>query len=137
MDVFTKKRRSEIMARITGKNTIPELRVRRLLHQLGYRFRLHRNDLPGKPDIVLPRWKTVIFVNGCFWHGHSCKRGSKNRRPKSNTGYWNSKIDANIKRDAKHHRALADLGWQSIVIWECELSAPERLKARLCSALSA
>lgn len=124
------------MARITGKNTTPELHVRSLLHRLGYRFRLHRKNLPGKPDIVLPKWKTVIFVHGCFWHGHHCKRGSKKRRPKSNIAYWNSKIDSNIKRDTKHRRALANLGWKYIVIWNCELSAPERLEARICWALS-
>src|SRR5687768_11437646 len=93
MDVFTKARRSEIMRRITDKDTQPEMAVRRLLHRMGYRFRLHRKDLPGNPDVVLPRWKTAVFVHGCFWHGHDCKKGSGNRRPKSNTAYWNTKID--------------------------------------------
>jgi DNA mismatch endonuclease, patch repair protein len=92
-DMFSKDRRSEIMRRIEGKNAQPELRVRRLLHALGFRFRLHRKDLPGNPDIVLPKRKTVLFVHGCFWHGHSCKKGSANRRPKGNTVYWNKKLD--------------------------------------------
>ena len=83
MDMFTPKRRSEIMALITGKDTKPEVAVRRVLHGLGLRFRLHRSDLPGKPDVVLPKWKTVVFVHGCFWHGHDCKKGSAHRKPKT------------------------------------------------------
>src|SRR4051794_16548808 len=111
-DMFTKDRRSEIMRRITGKDTQPELRVRRTLHGMGCRFRLDREDLPGKPDIVLPKWRIVIFVHGCFWHGHDCKKGSRRRRPKSNTGYWNQKLDRNMRRDAEHSAQLAGLGWK-------------------------
>lgn len=131
VDSFTKKRRSEIMGRITSKDTQPEKCVRRVLHRLGLRFRLHRKDLPGKPDIVLPKWRTVIFVHGCFWHGHDCKRGSGKRRPKSNTSYWNPKIEGNMARDAKHAKALGALGWRRIVIWACETASSEPLEARL------
>lgn len=131
MDMFTKERRSEIMARITGKDTQPELTVRRILHMMGLRFRLHRADLPGKPDIVLPKWKTVIFVHGCFWHGHDCKKGSGRRRPKSNKGYWNHKLDRNIKRDAAHAERLRELGWKRVVIWVCETTDRNRLEKRL------
>ena len=92
-DMFTKEGRSEIMARITDRDTQPEMAVRRLLHRMGLRFRLHGKGLPGKPDIVLRKWMTLVFVHGCFWHGHDCKRGSGKRRPKSNAGYWNPKIE--------------------------------------------
>lgn len=131
VDTFTKKQRSEIMSRITSKDTQPEMCVRQVLHRLGLRFRLHRKDLPGKPDIVLPKWKTVIFVHGCFWHGHDCKRGSGKRRPKSNTNYWNPKIEGNIARDAKHAEVLASLGWRRIVIWACETVSRELVEVRL------
>jgi len=120
------------MSRITSKNTLPEMRVRQALHSLGYRFRLHRKDLPGKPDIVLPRYKIVIFVHGCFWHGHTCCDG---RRPKSNTGYWIPKLDRNIERDREHSRLLRLLGWRRIVIWECEALNKTRLAVRLRAAL--
>ncbi len=131
MDVFTKKRRSEIMALIADKDTKPEMVVRKLLHRIGLRFRLHAKNLPGKPDIVLRKWKTVIFVHGCFWHGHDCKRGSAERRPKSNVAYWNPKIDGNVERDAKHARALSELGWRRVVIWDCQTTNLEHLEARL------
>jgi DNA mismatch endonuclease (patch repair protein) len=132
MDMYTRKKRSHIMSRITSKNTLPEMRVRQALHSFGYRFRLHRKDLPGKPDIVLPKYKTVIFVHGCFWHGHTCCDG---RRPKSNTGYWNPKLDRNIARDREHSRLLRLLGWRRIVIWECETLNKTRLAARLRAVL--
>lgn len=119
------------MARITDKNTKPELIVRSLLHRMGLRFRLHVAGVPGRPDIVLPRWATVVFVHGCFWHGHRCKRGSRCRRPKSNVDYWNQKIEGNMKRDAKHARALRSLGWRRIVIWDCETDDLNRLETRL------
>jgi DNA mismatch endonuclease (patch repair protein) len=131
MDVFTKKHRSEIMAKITDKDTKPELVVRKLLHRMGLRFRLHVKELPGKPDIVLPKWKTVIFVHGCFWHGHDCKRGSAKRRPKSNAAYWNPKIDGNVERDAKRAMALSNLGWRCAAVWDCETSDLEHLEKRL------
>ncbi len=133
MDVFTPQRRSEIMARIKGKDTAPELAVRRLLHAMGFRFRLHRHDLPGKPDLVLPRWRTVILVHGCFWHGHRCKDG---RRPKSNEGYWTPKLDRNRKRDVRTISALRRLGWRVVVIWACQTTDEPQLEKRLRRTLS-
>lgn len=116
MDSFTKQQRSACMARIRSTNTQPELTVRRALHAAGYRFRLHRRDLPGKPDIVLPRHRLAIFVHGCFWHGHTCKDG---RRPRSNEGYWNPKLDRNLARDARRRQELSELGWKAVTVWAC------------------
>lgn len=130
-DMFTKKHRSRIMGRITSKNTQPEKRVRSSLHRLGLRFRLHHAGLPGKPDIGLARWRTVIYVHGCFWHGHDCKRGSANRRPKSNAEYWNPKIEGNMKRDAEHLASVREQGWRPIVIWDCETTNADNLEALL------
>jgi DNA mismatch endonuclease (patch repair protein) len=130
--MYTRKRRSQIMSRITSKNTLPEMRVRQALHSLGYRFRLHRSDLPGKPDIVLPKYKIVIFVHGCFWHGHTCCDG---RRPKSNVDYWNPKLDRNIERDREHSIQLRLLGWRRYVVWECEALSKTKLERRLRTML--
>jgi DNA mismatch endonuclease (patch repair protein) len=116
MDMFTSQRRSEIMGHIRSTDTAPEMIVRRALHRGGFRFRLHRRDLPGKPDLVLPKYKTVVFVHGCFWHGHTCKDG---RRPKSNTEYWNHKLDRNFQRDTRVREELSAMGWNPIVVWEC------------------
>jgi DNA mismatch endonuclease (patch repair protein) len=117
-DRLTKERRSWNMSRIRGKNTTPEKRVRTLLHRLGYRFRLHVKNLPGKPDIVLPKYKTVIFVHGCFWHRH---RGCRNcTMPTHRQDFWLAKLNGNAARDKVHQRVLRKLGWRSIVIWECE-----------------
>ena len=111
--------RSDLMKRIRSKDTQPELKVRKFLHQSGFRFRLHKKELPGKPDIVLKKYRSVIFVNGCFWHGHSiCNVGHS---PKSNQSYWTPKIEGNIARDKKNQDALKKLGWIVYVIWECEL----------------
>jgi len=111
------------MGRIRSDNTKPELMVRSLLHKMGYRFRLHRKDLPGKPDIVLPKYKTVVFVNGCFWHRHAgC---TKAYTPKSRVDFWEDKFRSNIERDNKVQDELKILGWNVIVIWECELADPE------------
>jgi len=122
------------MRRIRSTDTRAELMVRSLLHVSGFRFRLHNKQLPGKPDIVLPRYKTVIFVHGCFWHGHAdCREG---RRPKSNTEYWNRKLDRNLSRDATNAKRLQELGWKRIVVWECELKDKEALKQRLISELN-
>ena len=108
-----------MMARVRNRNTKPEMVVRSLLHRMGYRFRLHRRNLPGSPDIVLPRHKKVIFVHGCFWHGHSdCKRAA---RPTSNTSFWNDKINRNINRDLQALQNLSEQNWQSLTIWDCEL----------------
>jgi len=114
------EKRSWNMSRIKGRDTSPELKVRKLLHFLGYRFRLHRKDLPGSSDIVLPKYKTVIFVNGCFWHHHKgCKRASW---PKTNTDYWEKKISKNIERDKINMSKLEKMNWNSVIIWECEVS---------------
>lgn len=120
-DIFTKSTRSYVMSRIHSKNTKPELLVRRFLFSNGFRYRLHRKDLPGNPDLVLPKYKTAIFINGCFWHGHSCKIGSGKRKPKSNRGYWLSKLERNKRRDRKNRRTLSSMGWKTIVLWECEV----------------
>ena len=106
------------MAAVRGKNTKPELRVRSTLHRNGFRFLLHRNDLPGKPDLVLPKYRMAIFVNGCFWHGHDCKKG---RRPATNKAFWQAKLDKNVERDRRNEEALSEAGWHVVVIWECEL----------------
>jgi DNA mismatch endonuclease, patch repair protein len=117
-DVFTPEKRSEVMARVGTKNTKPELLVRSLLHKMGYRFRLHRKDLPGSPDIVLPKYRTVIFVHGCFWHRHpGCRRATT---PKNNFEYWERKFDRNKERDEKAKSALGERGWNVLTVWECE-----------------
>lgn len=118
------------MSRIRSENTRPEIAVRSILHGLGYRFRLHRKDLPGRPDIVLPKHKKIVLVHGCFWHGHSCKLGSV---PKSNQQYWNRKIETNRARDARTLQALIDLDWSVLVLWECEIRKSEGLAERLDS----
>jgi DNA mismatch endonuclease (patch repair protein) len=112
------------MARIGGRNTAPELIVRRLLHGMGYRFRLHRKDLPGTPDIVLPGRRVAIFVHGCFWHAHGCKIG---RAPKSRLDYWLPKLQENQRRDAVKQAALEGLGWRVLTVWQCETRDPPGL----------
>jgi len=121
VDFLSPSERSERMSRIRSSNTAPEVALRRALHALGFRFRLHRKDLPGKPDVVLPRYKTVIFVHGCFWHRHSgCKVATT---PKSNTDFWVEKFDRNVARDTRTREQLEGLGWRVIVVWECELGS--------------
>lgn len=132
-DVFTRAKRSWIMSRVRGKDTLPELTVRSLAHSLGYRFRLHRSDLPGKPDLAFLSRRKVIFVHGCFWHGHSCARG--NRVPKSNRSYWRDKIGRNIERDKKNRCSLRRLGWGYLVIWECQIKNFDRLAPLLTDFL--
>lgn len=117
--------RSRIMRSVRSKNTVPELVVRKFLFRNGLRFRLHRESLPGKPDIVLPGRKVAVFVQGCFWHGHSCKRGA--RVPATNRDYWLSKIGSNKLRDLQHQKALRRLGWRVVLIWECEVRSEVRL----------
>jgi DNA mismatch endonuclease (patch repair protein) len=125
VDIVSPQKRSEMMAGIKGKNTKPELVVRRLLHAEGFRFRLHRKDLPGRPDIVLPRFKTAIFVNGCFWHGHgNC---ALYRPPLTRTEFWSEKISGNRARDARKLTELTDLGWQAVVVWECAIKGKGKL----------
>ena len=119
-DIVSPEKRSDMMSGIRGKNTKPEIIVRRLLHRLGYRFRIHRKDLPGRPDIVLPKRRTVIFVNGCYWHGHDdCHLF---RPPKTRTEFWTNKIEGNQVRDQRNYAALEDAGWKVLVIWECAVS---------------
>ena len=117
MDKFSAKKRSSIMSSVKNKNTKPEVMVRSLFHKNGLRFRLHRKDLPGSPDIVLPKFKTVVFVHGCFWHGHECPKG---KRPATNTEFWNEKLNKNLNRDKANYSALRKAGWNIELIWECE-----------------
>src|SRR5574341_90298 len=134
VDRLTPEQRHCLMSKIRGKNTLPERTVRKLVFALGYRFRLHRKDLPGKPDIVLPKLKKVIFVHGCFWHAHVCKA-----LPKSNKKFWEEKFRANKSRDKKNLSDLKKLGWYPIVIWECMTRDPSmhiRLKKRLSKFLA-
>ena len=122
--------RSRIMSRVRSRDTAPELTVRSALHAAGYRYRLHRKDLPGSPDIVLPRYRTAVQVHGCFWHGHHCRRGD--RLPSTNTEYWRAKIERNRERDREVGQALAEAGWRVVTIWECDLrAATEQLLAAL------
>ena len=114
------EQRSRNMSAIKSKNTKPEIAVRKLLHSMGYRFRLHRKDLPGSPDIVLPKYKTAIFVHGCFWHRHAnCKYAST---PKTRKEFWENKFRANVKRDLEIQEKIKNIGWKSVVIWECEIN---------------
>lgn len=124
-DRLSPEARSANMSRIRGKDTAPELRVRSTLHRLGYRFRLHRADLPGTPDLVLPRYGIAIFVNGCFWHRHpECKYAYT---PKSRQEFWQAKFASNVERDALAIQGLEQLGWRTIVVWECEIRDPGSL----------
>ena len=125
--------RSENMRRIRSKDTAPELAVRRLLHALGYRYRLHRKDLPGKPDIVFPGRRKVIFVHGCFWHPHENCRIS--HAPKTNQGYWLPKLEMNLSRDRKHESAINGMGWKTLIVRQCEIT--EGLRDRLVDFLEA
>jgi DNA mismatch endonuclease, patch repair protein len=131
-DVFSKEKRSEIMSRIRGKNTTPELKVRSMLYRMGYRFRLHVADLPGKPDIVLPKYKTVIFVHGCFWHHH--KGCPFAYMPRTKTEFWRSKLHGNVQRDSRDKAVLQGLGWAVEAVWECQTTYGEDLE-RLLRAL--
>ncbi len=123
------------MSRVRSEGTKPEKKVRSLLHRLGFRFRLHRKDLPGTPDIVFPGRKKVIFVHGCFWHGHDCKAGRK--VPNTNREYWTQKISRNIVRDSEQSYSLAEAGWERLVVWECETKDEEQLKKVLVQFLGA
>jgi len=123
-DRVSRKKRSEMMSRIRSKNTKPEILVRKWLHKQGFRFRLHQKDLPGKPDIVLPKYRTVIFVHGCFWHRHpGCKRTTT---PSTNTEFWEEKFRKNVDRDVRNRETLEALGWKVIVVWECEVKDSEQ-----------
>jgi DNA mismatch endonuclease (patch repair protein) len=129
-DRLSRERRSWNMAQIRGKDTRPERTVRSLLHRMGCRFRLHRKGLPGRPDIVLPKYRTVLFVHGCFWHRH---RGCRNcTTPTNRRAWWVNKLEGNAARDEAHRKALRKLGWRVVVVWECETEGDEKL--RRCSA---
>jgi DNA mismatch endonuclease (patch repair protein) len=129
----TSELRSRTMRAVKSCNTVPELFVRSLAHRMGYRFRLHRDNLPGKPDLVFPKFQKVIFVHGCFWHGHGCVRGA--RVPKGNREYWLKKISGNRIRDQKNLARLTTAGWKAWVIWECDLRNERKLKAQLTKFL--
>jgi DNA mismatch endonuclease (patch repair protein) len=132
-DVFDSEKRSAVMRRVKGRDTTPERTVRRLLTKLGARYRLHRKDLPGNPDIVMPGRRLAVFVHGCFWHGHDCARGS--RVPKANRDYWTAKVARNVARDERSREALIAAGWRVEAIWECELKDEAAVSARLSAML--
>jgi DNA mismatch endonuclease (patch repair protein) len=125
-DKISREHRSRVMASVHSFNTAPEMVVRSLLHRMGFRFRVHRKDLPGRPDICLPKHRKIIFVHGCFWHGHTCVHGS--RRPADNQEYWNNKLDGNIRRDEDSVRALRKQGWKTLILWECQLKSPKLME---------
>ena len=125
--------RSRIMRAVKSRDTAPEMTVRRLVYSMGYRYRLHRKDLPGKPDLAFKRRRKVIFIHGCFWHGHDCKRGA--RVPKNNREYWETKITRNRERDRQHDEDLKREGWRVFVVWECQISEPEAVAERIKSFL--
>ena len=128
------EQRSRNMSAIKSKNTKPEIKVRKILHSMGYRFRLHSKDLPGSPDIVLPKYKTVIFVHGCFWHRHeNCKYASN---PKTRQEFWNKKFTENKKRDSEIQEKIKILDWRSVVIWECETKNIENLRDKIIDVFS-
>ncbi len=133
MDRLTPEHRSWVMSRIGGKDTKPELFVRRLIHAEGYRFRLHRKSLPGSPDLVFPGRKKAIFVHGCFWHQHGCRIS---KVPKTRTAYWTEKFERNRARDEKNRLELVCLGWQVFVVWECETRHDQQLKHRILEFLT-
>jgi DNA mismatch endonuclease, patch repair protein len=131
-DVFSPTKRSEVMSAIRSKNTKPEIKIRSALHRLGYRFRLHVKDMPGKPDLVLPKYSTAIQVRGCFWHGHTCPDG---HIPNSRQDYWIPKLDKNKKRDRQNDAKLRQLGWSLLIVWECQCSPsklPETINRIVC-----
>ena len=128
-DIFSKAKRSEIMSKISGKETKPEILVRKFLFAQGFRYRKNDKRLPGKPDIVLPKYKTLIFVHGCFWHGHqNCK---KSALPQSNHEFWKDKIQKNIERDKSKQKELKKLGWKIITIWQCQIKSRESVEKAL------
>ena len=131
VDHLTIEQRSKCMANIRGRNTSPEMRVRKLVSVLGFRYRLYRKDLPGKPDLVFVRAKKVIMVHGCFWHMHKCKH-----LPKTHVRYWRPKLEENIRRDRRNLQKLKKLGWKILIIWECQIKNPAKLNQRLKTFLA-
>lgn len=128
MDTRTPAKRSEIMSSVRSKDTSTEMAVRRIVFGLGFRYRLHAKSLPGRPDLVFPSKRKVVFVHGCFWHGHACPKG---RAPKSRPNYWLPKIEANRRRDADQVTKLRAAGWRALVVWQCELKSQQRLTKRV------
>ena len=133
MDVHSTEQRRYNMSQIKGKNTKPEMRVRRLVHGLGYRYRLHTKDLPGKPDLVFPGRRKVIFVHGCYWHMHNCRYGQV--VPKTNTEFWQTKRQSNVARDERNVTSLNEDGWEILVLWECEMKDEVMLTEKIKSFL--
>lgn len=132
VDNLSPEDRSRLMSRVRGKDTKPEMVVRRLAHRLGYRFRLHRRGLPGSPDLVFPGRKKVIFVHGCYWHRHDCKKATT---PKTNVEFWQKKFDDNVNRDNNNVSDLTELGWETMVVWQCEAEKSDKLAERLADFL--
>ena len=132
--IESRAERSEIMARVKGKDTKPEMEIRRLVFGLGYRFRLHGSSLPGKPDLVFKKKRKVIFIHGCFWHCHSCRAGKN--KPKSNTEYWGPKLKRNKLRDHENQKELKKMGWELLVVWECAIRDKNKVKTRVLKFLS-
>jgi DNA mismatch endonuclease, patch repair protein len=135
-DKLTPDRRSRNMGNIRSKDTTPEIIVRKVTHRLGYRFRLHRKDLPGKPDLVFPARKKIIFVHGCFWHQHEDPSCKISRQPKSRRDYWIPKLQRNVERDKEHLKTLISQGWSVLIIWECEVRDVDRLANKISEFLS-
>jgi DNA mismatch endonuclease (patch repair protein) len=131
VDTLSRKDRSERMARIRGRNTVPEVRVRKIVSALGYRYRLHGQGLPGRPDLVFKSRRKIIFVHGCFWHRHGTATCALARLPKSRQDFWIPKLDGNRKRDRRNLNALRRAGWRALVIWECQLARSAALKRRI------
>lgn len=136
MDTLSREERSARMSRVRGKDTRPEMVVRRMMHSMGLRYRLHVRRLPGSPDIVLPRHRAVVLVHGCFWHRHEDPECKLARLPKSRLEFWLPKLDANHSRDQQNQQRLRDLGWRTLVVWECELVDREAVRAKLCEFLA-
>jgi DNA mismatch endonuclease, patch repair protein len=128
VDHLSKAGRSKVMSSIRSRNTRPELEVRKYLHARGYRFRIHADHLPGKPDVVLPKYRLAIWIHGCFWHAHRCKVGEA---PSSNTDYWGPKLARNVSRDLSNKRKLNKIGWRNFVIWECQILCPKKFSRRV------
>lgn len=131
-DHLSREQRSENMKAVRNKNTAPEMMARKAAHRLGLRFRLHRSDLPGSPDFVLPKYRTAFFINGCFWHGHGC---SRSKLPQTNVEFWREKIRKNRVRDKRARRALQSCGWRVITLWQCELGSLEAATKQLSAEI--
>jgi len=129
VDTVTSEKRSEIMSKVRGKDTGPEMKVRRIVHGMGYRYRLHVGNLPGKPDLVFPKLQKVILVHGCFWHLHTCHQGMN--APKTNVSFWNAKREGNKARDGRVRRELRSLGWEVLVIWECQCRNSAKIRGKV------